>query len=74
MSEQPANPQPRQLPPWAVRLIDLGGMALALWLAARFGITLPPPVPAPTPAPSVLVLTVSPTPASGGAIPVAAGK
>lgn len=46
----------KQLPPWVQKLVDAGMIALAVFLAAKFGIVLPiPPTPAPV-QPTVLVI------------------
>ena len=48
---------PKQLPPWVQRLIDLGLTALAVFLAAKYGITLPiAPSPIPQAQPLVVVV------------------
>jgi hypothetical protein len=68
---KPAAPTAKQLPPWAISLIQIGGAALLAYLAARFGIVLPA-MPAPQAAPSVLVLNVGAQPAPSA--PIAVGK
>ena len=58
----PAPPPPSALPPWVQKLIELGFYALAIFLAARFGIVIPipPPTPMPTAQPTVLVIQAGP--------------
>lgn len=66
----PVQPTPGKLPPWASELLKYVGLVLAMWLAAKYGITLPAPQPQSTP--GVLVLNVSPAPAQTAPIQVAA--
>lgn len=58
-TEFPAPAPPKKLPPWVQRLIDLGLTALAIFVAAKYGIVIPTPAPAPVqPAPQVQPLVV----------------
>lgn len=58
------------LPPLVQKLLEMGFILLAAYVAAKYGITLPPPVPVPQPTPMVVVVGGSPT----SPVPVAVGK